>query len=292
MMMRKIALCVIIFSIVSLFVAVPFVAAHGGTQAEIDALKEAEIDLKNVIEKRQEPLNEKYNGAKAAVDELFKEWNQNETSIRDNYWDIGNAAAATAISLIMEAVLTKDPDDGGATKEEWLKELVEHLPTVLSGINAGKKIWNVSDGLSKRAAYVLALHSAVAALDQVISENEKAFKTYESKYDIYLDKMQNHRGGLVRVPDYSDEGDYNSVTALSLQEIKDIVKAADAYHDEDKKNMLKYWYHVNDLKNDSEASSKMIEAFQNKSPHWKTAPFYRRINMRAVGSVVRNTGHL
>ena len=268
MIMRNIVLCVTLFCLASLFLGVPFVEAHRGTQDELDKLDEAKEDRDNAYDERDK-WKGRYDGAKAAVDTLIAEWNSNKQSIKDNTYDVGNTVAATVISIILEAVLTDDPGDGGEMKGEWLKEIVEHLPILLTAINAGKEMADLFGDLNARESYLLALNAAVGALNEVISKNQVAFSTYESKYDIYVEMMQNHGGGLIRVPDYSASNNYNSVTPLSLETIKNDVKHKDAYDSDDEENMLKFWYHVDDLKSTSQASSKSFRRFKDFDTFWK-----------------------
>lgn len=185
MFVRKLALCVVLFCLVSLFVGVPFAKAH------LDAIFEAKRQSDNADDERDK-WEKRYNGAKAAVDTLLAAWTSNEASIKDNTWDVANTVAATVISLILEEVLTDDPGDGGAMKNEWFKELVERLPALLTAINAAKETVDLYGDLSVRESYLLALNTAVAALDKIISDNQAAFDAYEKKYDAYVKKMQDH----------------------------------------------------------------------------------------------------
>ncbi len=268
MIMRNIVLCVTLFCLASLFLGVPFAEAHRGTQDALEKLDEAKDDLINAYDERDK-WKGRYEGAYEAVKTLLAEWSSNEQSIKDNTYDVANTVAATVISVILEAVLTSDPGDGSAVKGEWFKELAEHLPTLLTAINAGKETADLFGDLNARESYLLALNTAVGALSEVISKNQVAFSTYESKYDIYVEKMQNHGGGLIRVPDHSTSGNYNSVTPLSLETIKTDVKDKNAYNSDDKKNMLKFWYHVNNLKGTSHPSSKSFKRFKDFDTFWK-----------------------
>ncbi len=173
MFVRKFALCVVLFCFVSIFVGVPFAEAHPSKESE-KAVKKAEQSRDNAWDEQLEQLK-RYNGAEKAVTTLLAAWDANAESIKSNKWDVFNTVTATAIAVVLDVVLTNKSGDGGAMKTDWLKELVESSPAFLSAINAGKEIGDLINDLSAREAYLLALNSAVSALDKIISENKAAF---------------------------------------------------------------------------------------------------------------------
>lgn len=268
---RNITLCLIILCLASLFVGLPFAEAHPKTDEFTRKFKEAVRQRDNAYA-QEEKWETHHSEAKAAIDTLLSEWKSNEESIKDNTWSFANTVAATVISMILDAVLTDDSGDGGATKTDWFKELVEALPAILAAINAAKTGSDLADDLSAREAYLLSLSTAVSALDEIISQNQAAFNVYESKYDKYVELMQNHFGGLVRDPNHNPSGDYNSVTAWSLETIKSTVKDKNAYNAVDSLNKLEFWYHVNDLKRTSHPSPHGFDIFRNFDDYWKLNP--------------------
>ena len=265
MFVRKLTLCVVLFCLVSLFVGVPFADAHPSQESR-DAVKEAEEDRDSAWN-QQLIWNKRYNGAFKAVETLLSAWDKNAESIKSNKWDVANTVAATAISMILEAVLTDDPGGGGSLKSEWFKELAENLPTLLTAINAGKETAELIGDLSVRESYLLSLTTAVSALDKIISENQIDFDVYEKEYDNYVEKVQDHAGGIVREPNHSSSGDYSAYTALTLKKIKDMVKHKDAWDRDPKKNDLKFWYHIDELKESSQASSFSFNRFKVFDPN-------------------------
>lgn len=268
---RNITLCVIIFCLVSLFVGLPFAEAHPKTDEFTEAFNDAKRKRDNAYAE-EEKWETHHGEAKAAIDTLLSEWDSNADSIKDNTWNFANTMAATVISMILDAVLTDESGDGGATKTDWFKELVEALPAILAAINAAKTGSGLVDDLSARDAYLLSLSTAVSALDGIISQNQAAFNVYSAKYDKYVELMQNHAGGLFREPNHSSTGDYSSVTALSFETIKSTVKDKNAYNAVDSLNKLEFWYHVNDLKSTSQPSSCGFDRFKDFDSFWKLNP--------------------
>lgn len=259
MFVRNIALGVIILCLVSLFVGVPFAKAHSDTGTGI--LREPVRQRDNAYDERDEWLKE-YDRAKEIVEALLGEWTSNEESIKDNSWSTVNTALAT---LIAELIRNTNNDDGKSTTQQ----VMEALPTILGTFNAIKEGTEWSTTSAKRDDYLLALSTAVSVFDAVISENQSAFNTYESKYDVYVDKMQNHGGGLARVANHSSSGNYSNTSAWSLSTIKSTVKDKDAYNADVSKNMLEFWYHVNDLKSTSHPSVFGFDRFKDFSTFWQ-----------------------
>ncbi len=273
MFFRKIAFCVVLFCLVSLFVRVPFAAAHNLPEDD-NVVRQ----LKNDWTERDKWLK-KYDAAKGTTEALLSAWSGNETAIKEGWWDVSNTVAATVISMIMDAVLTSDSGDGTATKPEYIKELVEALPAILAAYNAGKKLDSLLNNLSARDSYLIALSSAVSSLDYIISENKKAFDFYESEYDVYVAAMANHGGGLTRISNHSDSGDYNNEEAKKVEFIKKTVKDKDAFNSDpanQQNNMLKFWYHIKELKSTSKPSSKSFKLFNDFDTYWKLDPLPKK----------------
>ncbi len=261
MFMRKLTLCVMMFCMVSFFVGLPFAAAHNGTKAEENALDEAEEDRDNAL-KQKAKWKKNYDQAMSVIDDLLSEWGDNEASIKDNAWSLANTAAAT---LIAELIRATNNDENKTDTQN----VIESLPTILGVVNAVKAGTALSSDTAKRDEYLSALSLAVGALNEIIAENKKAFAAYESKYNIYVEKMQNHDGGLARVVNHSTSGNYNNVQATPLATIQTTVKDKNAYNVVDTSNMLKFWYHVGDLKRTSHPSSKSFSLFEDFESFWE-----------------------
>ena len=266
MFMKNITLRVIIFGIVSLFVGLPLAQAYpnmvgGNTQSEYQT---AVTDRNNAY-REEEKWETRYGEAKSIVDDLLGKWSGNEDAIKDGTWSLANTAAAT---LIAEIIRQTNNDNGKSNTDQ----MIEALPTILGIVNAVRDGIQLSTDRAERNDYLSALSTAVGALNEIISQNQAAFNTYAAKYDVYVELMQNHAGGLAREPNHSSSGNYSSVTAWSLATIKSTVKAADAYNATDSLNMLEFWYHVNDLKSTSQPSPHGFDRFNNFDDFWKLTP--------------------
>ena len=264
MFVRNIALCVIIFCLASLFAGLPFAEAHPGTKEFEDAFDDAKRKRGNAY-REEERWETRHSEAKSIVDDLLGKWSGNEDAIKDGTWSLVNTAAATLIAEIIRR--TNNDDDKSSTQQ-----MIEALPTILDAFNAVKDGIQLSTDRAERNDYLSALSTAVGALNEIISQNQAAFNTYAAKYDVYVELMQNHAGGLAREPNHSSSGNYSSVTAWSLATIKSTVKAADAYNATDSLNMLEFWYHVNDLKSTSQPSPHGFDRFWDFDSFWKLNP--------------------
>ena len=268
MFVRKIALCMILLCLASLFVGLPFVEAHNGVETEQSQLGNAVRQRENAL-KFQKSWREKHKEAKASVDMLLKVWDDNATAIKDDTWETVNIGVAT---FIAELIRITNNNDGKSNTEK----LIEALPSIWGLVNLAKKASERDSAKANREGYLLALNTAVDAMNEIISENTKAFEAYETKYDAYVREMQNHDGGIVRITNHSQSGNYNSVTATPLETIKTTVKAKSAYNIDDKKNKLEFWYHVADLKSTSQPSVFGFDLFEDFDTFWKLAPLTKK----------------
>ena len=264
MFVRNITLCLIVCFVVSFFVGLPLAEAHPDTKTFRDAFKEAKR-LRGNAYSEEERWETRYGEAKSIVDDLLGKWSGNEDAIKDGTWSLANTAAAT---LIAEIIRQTNNDNGKSNTDQ----MIEALPTILGIVNAVRDGIQLSTDRAERNDYLSALSTAVGALNEIISQNQAAFNTYAAKYDVYVELMQNHAGGLAREPNHSSSGNYSSVTAWSLATIKSTVKAADAYNATDSLNMLEFWYHVNDLKSTSQPSPHGFDRFNNFDDFWKLTP--------------------
>ena len=255
MFVRNITLCLIVCFVVSFFVGLPLAEAHPDTKTFRDAFKEAKR-LRGNAYSEEEKLETRYGEAKSIVDALLGKWSGNEAAIKDGTWEIVDTMGATLISEIIR--LTNNDEDKSITQQ-----LIDILPTLYGIYLSWKSTVETADDRANRDQYLSALSTAVGALNEIISQNQAAFNTYAAKYDVYVELMQNHAGGLAREPNHSSSGNYSSVTAWSLATIKSTVKAADAYNATDSLNMLEFWYHVNDLKSTSQPSPHGFDRFNN-----------------------------
>ena len=222
MFVRNITLCLIVCFVVSFFVGLPLAEAHPDTKTFRDAFKEAKR-LRGNAYSEEEKLETRYGEAKSIVDALLGKWSGNEDAIKDGTWSLANTAAAT---LIAEIIRRTNNDNGKSSAQQ----MIEILPTILGIVNAVRDGIQLSTDRAERNDYLSALSTAVGALNEIISQNQAAFNTYAAKYDVYVELMQNHAGGLAREPNHSSSGNYNSVTAWSLATIKATVKDKNAYN--------------------------------------------------------------
>ncbi|MYA28916.1 MAG: hypothetical protein F4Z24_06380 [Nitrospira sp. SB0666_bin_27] len=119
MFVKKIALCVVLLCLASLFIGVHFAEAHLGTDTEEHALKEAEKNRKNALDSQKE-WAKKYTAAKGVVDGLLSAWDDNEDAIKDGTWDTVNIFVAT---LISELIRHTNNDDGKSSTEKLIEAL-------------------------------------------------------------------------------------------------------------------------------------------------------------------------
>ena len=239
MFMKNITLRVIVCFIVSLFVGLPLAEAYPSTTE----FETAKTDRDSAADERTIWKN-RFDAAEGTVNALLGEWNTNATAIKDDTWEVVDTAIAT---LIAELIRNTNNDDGKST----IERIVEALPSIFGAYSTWRRTAETANHIARRDQYLSALSTAVGALNEIISQNQAAFNTYAAKYDVYVELMQNHAGGLAREPNHSSSGDYSSVTAWSLETIKSTVKASDAYNATDSLNKLEFWYHVNDLKSTS-----------------------------------------
>ena len=267
MFTRNITLCVTILFIVSLFVRLPLAQAYPNPDSNNYAYKTA-VKNRNNAYAQEDIWENRYNEARAFVDDLLGKWSTNEQAIKDDTWNTVDSATATLIAELVRRANRDSSDDTAEKVAEW-------LPTLFGTYQTAKNSLSAASGTAKRADYLLALNTAVGALDKVHSENQKAFNAYEEKYDIYLKIIAEHSGvsansaGLARVPNHSPSGDYSSTTALSLATIKATVKAKDAYSTIDNQNMFMFWYHPGDLRSSSQPVSHTIDHFHHFDNTWK-----------------------
>lgn len=267
MFMRNITLCVIIFSIVSLFIGLPLAQSYPDPAANNFAYKTAERNRDNAFGEK-DTWKDHYDEAMVFVNDLIGKWKDNEQAIKDDIWNTVDTATAT---LIAELVRRANQDSSDGT----VKKLVDWLPIFYGTYLTAKSASSAADGTVKRADYLLALNTAVENLNEVLDENRKAFNAYEKAYDIYLKIEAEHSGrsansaGLAREPNHSPQGDYSSVTATSFEDIKATVKAKDAYSTIDSENMFMFWYHPGDLRSTSRPVSHTIDRFEHFDNVWK-----------------------
>ncbi len=250
---RNITLYVIIFCIVSLFFGLPFAEAYPDPEANDFAYTTA-LANRNGAYGEKAVWKDRYDEAHALVQALLNQWSSNEQAIKDDTWDTVDAATATLIAELVKRANTDSSD-------EMAEQIVEWLPSVYGTYQTAKKAISRDRKTAKRADYLLALNDAVGVLDEVHAENQKAFNNYEKKYDVYLKIMVEHIDGLARVPNHSPEGDYSSVTAWSLDDVKTEVKAKDAFNLTDSKNKFMFWYHPGDLQRTSQPTNHTIDRF-------------------------------
>ena len=267
MFMRNIALCVIILCIASLFVGLPFAEAHPTTEEFVADFKEAEQDRDTAL-RQQVKWRNRHTKAKAIVDDLLGKWDGNEAAIKDGTWEVVDTMGAT---LIAEIIRQTNNDEGKSSTQQ----MIEALPTLYGIYQSWKSTAETAEHRANRDKYLSALSIAVGALNEIISSNKAAFNDYDAKYDVYVELMQNHAGGLARVANHSSSGDYNSVTAWSLATIKATVKDKNAYNITDSLNMLMFWYHPSDLKSTSQPSSHSFDRFNNFDDFWKLTPLLK-----------------
>lgn len=271
MFFRKIALFVFFLCLASLFVGVPFAEAHQGTDAEKEALQTARDDYESALKSKAE-WKKKYTDTKGLLDDILSAWDDNADAIKDGKWESTNLLIATIIS---EVLRNTNNDDGKSTTQQ----LLEALPTILGIVNTIKSKGDLEKAEADRERYLSTLSTLVSAFNEIISENKKAFDFYESEYDVYVKEMQDHGSGLTRIANHSESGDYSSEVALDLEVIKTTVKSKDAFNNDpnnQQNNMLKFWYHITDLTDDSSATSKSFERFEDFDTFWKLAPLPKK----------------
>ena len=197
------------------------------------------------------------------VNLVLGEWNTNATAIKDDTWEVVDTAIAT---LIAELIRNTNNDDGKST----IERIVEALPSIFGAYSTWRRTAETADHIARRDQYLSALSTAVGALNEIRAENQLAFDTYEDEYDKYLELMaaSSHTGGLVRVENYSPQGNYINLTALDIEAIKTTVKAATAFRD----GKLKKWYHPNDIKSSSQPTSHSFGRFHDFDSFWKLNP--------------------
>ena len=267
MFMKNITLCVIICCVVSLFVGLPFAEAHPtdtppthATFAFRNAFENAMGDLNDAY-LEEEKLETIYGKANEIVEDLLGEWDKNKAAIKGGIWDTVDYAIATLIGEIVRSA-NQDEDD------DIIDVIIDALPAIFLAYQAAKEVIEVSENIAERDDYLLALNTAVGALNEILAKNQEAFAAYETKYDAYVEIMQNHGDGLVRMPEHNPTEDYANVTAEPLEVIKRTVKAKNAYHTTDSANKLKLWYHVADLKSTSQPPVERFERFCNFDDFW------------------------
>ena len=222
MIMKNLTLCIIVCFIVSLFVGLPLAEAHPDTKAFRDAFEDAEEDRDTAL-RQQVKWRNRHIKAKAIVDDLLGKWDGNKAAIKDGTWEVVDTMGAT---LIAEIIRQTNNDEGKSSTQQ----MIEALPTLYGIYQSWKSTAETAEHRANRDKYLSALSIAVGALNEIISSNKAAFNDYDAKYDVYVELMQNHAGGLARVPNHSSSGDYNSVTAWSLATIKATVKDKNAYN--------------------------------------------------------------
>ncbi len=211
----------------------------------------------------------RFDAAEGTVDALLDEWNTNATAIKDGTWEVVDTAIAT---LIAELIRNTNNDDGKST----IERIVEALPSIFGAYSTWRRTAETADHIARRDQYLSALSTAVGALNEIRAENQLAFDTYEDEYDKYLELMaaSSHTGGLVRVENYSPQGNYINLTALDIEAIKTTVKAATAFRD----GKLKKWYHPNDIKSSSQPTSHSFGRFHDFDSFWKLNPLPKNKN--------------
>lgn len=252
--------CVIILTIVSLFIGLPLAVAYPDPDANNYAYKTVETNLNNAL-RQKDTWKNRHEEAMVLVNDLLGKWSNNEQAIKDDTWDTVDAATAT---LIAELVRRANEDSNDSTVEQ----IIEWLPTFYGTYQTLKKAAGAANGIAYRADYLLALNTAVGNLNEVLDENRQAFNAYEEKYDVYLKFMVEHSDGIARVANYSPQGDYSSVTAWSLDTVKATVKAKNAYNTIDSENKFMFWYHPGDL-GTSQVTSHTIDSFEHFDNVWK-----------------------
>lgn len=267
MFVRKLALCVVLFCFVSLFAGVPFAEAHPSQESR-DDFETAKEDMNSAL-KSQKLVKDEHEQVKGLVKELLSAWDTNSDAIKDGTWNLTNTVIAT---IIAETLRNTNNDDGKSNAQQWL----EALPSVLGAVNVIKQSKDLADKMVERDQYLFSLNTALAALDQVVSDNQAAFDAYETEYDVYVKEAQDHAGGMVREPNHSSSGDYSAYTAMELEDIKDKVKHKDAYDVDPKQNDLKFWYHIDVLKETSHPSSFSFEHFEDFDSFWKLEPLEKK----------------
>ena len=258
MFMKNITLRVIVCFIVSLFVGLPLAEAYPSTTE----FETAKTDRDSAADERTIWKN-RFDAAEGTVNALLGEWNTNATAIKDGTWEVVDTAIAT---LIAELIRNTNNDDGKST----IERIVEALPSIFGAYSTWRRTAETANHIARRDQYLSALSTAVGALNEIRAENQLAFDTYEDEYDKYLELMaaSSHTGGLVRVENYSPQGNYTNLTALDIEAIKTTVKAATAFRD----GKLKKWYHPNDIKSSSQPTSHSFGRFHDFDSFWKLNP--------------------
>ncbi len=193
-------------------------------------------------------LKTKFAEVRDAAQTLSKDWEKNRDEIRKGTSVTVSGAAGALIGMVATAY------SGGAGA-------VVYLPSIFQGWLATKSGIKTTNEIKKGPAYAQAMSTAISALDAVLLEIDAAYAKYTDKYDVYLEIMASHDGGLTR---------RGEVRVYTKDEVYAAVNVRDAEGRHDHINAkTSGWYHpwANDDTPSAETPSQSVRVHRPKK-HW------------------------